>query len=159
MKLNLGCGLDIRNDYTNVDLLQIDLPKEIYRNGDITNIDWIAEESSVDEILALDVLQYIQLSKVQDSLSNWISKLKSGGIIKISTVDIMALAEDFANNKITLSDFVFTAYGKQDHPVNFAKSAIDSSTLTKFLTSNGLKIINMQYKPQKTTIFYIEAQK
>ena len=51
MKLNLGCGQDIRHNYINVDREAVpNLPDTLFRQGDIRDLDWLCGDEYVEEI-------------------------------------------------------------------------------------------------------------
>ena len=61
VKINLGCGKDIRLGYTNIDILG----GENVTRGDVRNLDTCGiADGSVDEILAIDVIQYIKFKDI-----------------------------------------------------------------------------------------------
>jgi len=78
MKLNLGCGEDIRKGYVNIDCR---LPADSL--WDLQLIPYQFKDSSVDEILALNVLEH--LDKPMPILFEWYRILKYRGklIIKV----------------------------------------------------------------------------
>jgi len=56
MKLNLGCGLDVRRDYVNVDVANI-RGVDVVHNLEL--FPWPFEENSIDGIIALDVIEHL----------------------------------------------------------------------------------------------------
>lgn len=156
MKLNLGCGEDIRHNYINIDLKSNNsCPKEIYRQGDIQSLDWICANGDVEEILALDVLSYIPITHMLSMFKNWAQKLSKGGILKISTPDAFTLAKMLVQDAIQLKDFSLTLFGLYEQN-DIKKSAIDAKTLLTFLTECKLEIITKKYNG---VFFYVEAKK
>ncbi len=77
LKLNLGCGNDILNDYENVDLLSNNENNIIVY--DVEKLKELYKEESVDEISVIDVLEYVSHLKCYKVLNDWVSLLKVGG--------------------------------------------------------------------------------
>lgn len=157
MKLNLGCGNDIRNDYLNIDVGQVNLPPNIFRSGDVTNLDWVAQDNSVDEILALNILQYIELPKVDSTFINWTQKLKVGGSVKILVNDLYAYADMFVNKQMPIQQLVMTLFGSQENQFLIKKNSIDRHTLINKLIKMGFNIDNIKY--ENGLDLYVEATK
>lgn len=154
-KLNLNYGDDIReNGYLNVGKKPRDLLPEIYRQGDIQLLDWICEDNSLEEILALDIMQHIPPNKIQEALQNWSRKLSSNGVLKISILDIYHVSKMFVDGQLSISDFISQIFGRQDDESHV--SGIDADTLCQLLRACGLSIMQKRYDGLK---FYIEAIK
>ncbi len=65
MKLNLGCGDDIREGYTNVDFRQTH-PSVL--QVDLSKFPWPFADNSVDEILMLDFLEHFPFAQTKQIL-------------------------------------------------------------------------------------------
>lgn len=74
MKLNLGCGEDIKPGYTNVDFR--DLPG--VQKTDLSRFPWPWPDSSADEILMLDFLEHFPYRKTDLILGEAWRVLKPG---------------------------------------------------------------------------------
>ena len=57
MKLNLGCGSDYRQDYTNVDQPRAVTPKDLA--VDLSVLPWPFDDNSADEILMMGSLEHL----------------------------------------------------------------------------------------------------
>ena len=134
MKLNLGCGTDIREQgYINIDLKpSAQYPSDVYQQGDVQSLDWLCEDQTVEEILALNVLNYVPIAQVSTTIRNWAHKLIVDGVLKIATPDIYALAKIFANNQLSTRDFVVSIFGTQQD-TDACMSSTDAPTLVKIL--------------------------
>lgn len=156
MKLNLGSRNDIRSGYLNIDNLPLQvLPPKMYRQGDIQSLDWIAEDSTVEEIVALNCLQYISLANLRDTIQNWVQKLQPGGVLKIQAFDIYVIASAFIKNQLNLSEFTNIIFGSQK-PDDDRKSIMDMMTLCQLLCELGLIIETKRYDGIS---LYVEAKK
>lgn len=81
MKLNLGCGADVRPGYVNVDLEErpgVDVA------WDFGQLPWPWPDQSVDEILALNVLEHVDMNVVWNEIYRI---LKTQGTITIEVSD------------------------------------------------------------------------
>ncbi len=156
MKLNLGCGADIRHGYINVDKLpQNQLPGDTYRQGDISSLDWLTEDNTVDEIVAIDCLEYLTMKTVPQAVTNWVKKLKVGGVLKILVPDCHSIARSFAQGQFNLAEYSQMILGTQEHGDN-RLSVIDTPTLLKILENAGMTISTKRYEG---VAIYVEAVK
>ncbi len=146
MKLNLGCGVDVRSGYINVDKLPSNqLPSDVYRQGDIGSLDWLAEDNTVDEIIALDCLEYLPTNVIKQALINWAQKLSVGGILKILVPDCHAIAKSFAQGQFSLQEYSQMILGTQEGNDN-RLAVIDAATLLNILQEIGLTISLKRYE-------------
>ncbi len=156
MKLNLGCGNDIRSGYINVDRMpQGQAPPDTYRQGDISSLDWLTEDATVEEIVALDCLEYLPTNLVKQALINWAQKLSPGGILKILVPDCHAIAKSFAQGQFSLQEYSKMVLGTQEGNDN-RLAVIDAATLMSTLQEIGLTISLKRYEG---VAIYVEAIK
>jgi predicted SAM-dependent methyltransferase len=83
LKLNLGCGPDIRQGYVNVDLE----PASQVLGVDLSQFPWPWEDDSTDEILMLDLLEHFPYRQTDSILNEAWRVLKVGGHIDIQVPD------------------------------------------------------------------------
>lgn len=156
MKFNLGCGDDIRSGYINIDKVHgAQIPEDLYRQGDITSLDWLAEDGSVDEIIALDCLEYLPVAKIHGALNNWANKLSKDGTLKILVPDCFAVSQAFVQGQFDLREYLQIIFGTQDNGDN-RMSAIDTFSLVKCLEDASLTITVKRYEG---VAIYVEATK
>ncbi|KKN58712.1 hypothetical protein LCGC14_0549480 [marine sediment metagenome] len=156
MKINLGCGNDIRSGYINVDRIpQGKNPLDTYRQGDIGSLDWLTEDATVDEIVALDCLEYLPINLIKQALTNWAQKLSSGGTLKILVPDCHAIAKSFSQGQFNLQEYSQMILGTQEGNDN-RLSVIDAATLLSTLQEIGLTISLKRYEG---VAIYVEAVK
>jgi len=96
IKLNLGCGGDIKPGYVNIDIRVL------------PGVDYIADvrklgypDGSVDEIIAKDLLEHFPFPQAQDILKEWARVLKKGGRIYIQCPDLRRIAERYLGINLT----------------------------------------------------------
>ncbi len=155
MKINLCCSDDIREgEYLNIGIAPNNkLPSDIYRQGDISALDWVCEDGTVEEILVLNTLNYIAPERFKIAFDSWFSKLSTNGVIKISIVDLFVICKSFVNDQITIGEMINHLWGI---PENRKFSSIDSSLLCKMLEDANFRIETKRYDGIS---FYIEARK
>lgn len=84
MRLNLGCGPDIRQGYTNVDLRPARGVDEV---ADLSKLPWFYKDESVDEILMLDFLEHFPYAKTLPILNECWRILKTEGTLEVQVPD------------------------------------------------------------------------
>lgn len=158
MKLNLGSGGDIRlHGYINVDILpNPSAPAEIYRQGDMANLDWLCAAGQADEIMANNSLPCLPYTVVDAVLEHWVSRLKVGGVLKITVPDLRWIAKSLGEDVADLSKIAPLIYGPQDQPSVGFRSAYDPKALCDRLVSLGMRITGQR---KAGFIAYIEAVK
>lgn len=156
MRLNLGCGSDIRAGYVNIDRMpQGKAPLETYRQGDIQSLDWLVEDGTVEEIIAIDCLEYLPTNGIEQALINWANKLSSDGTLKIMVPDCHAIAKAFTLGQFNLEEYSRMTLGTQEGNDN-RLSVIDTDTLLRILQKVGLTISLKRYEG---VAIYVEATK
>jgi len=149
VKLNLGCGLDKRPDYLNVDCrrgvkpdLVTDLESLYLR---------MFVDSSVEEILAKDFLEHLSWRVVEDFLRDCYRVLRGGGKIFIQTPDLEAIAKrvifdpNYRSGELYgWKAISFWVYGSLDYPENLHKCGFTIPTLRSLLESVGFKVYEIK---------------
>jgi len=156
MRLNLGCGNDIRSGYVNVDLLPAgqNAPHN-YKQGDMRTLDWLTENDTVEEIVALDCLEYVENNVTDDMLVNWVTKLQKNGTLKILIPDCYSVAKAFAQGQLNINEYSQIIFGT-NISTDKRVSVLDSQTLINVLQKLGLTI---KLKRYDGIAFYVEACK
>lgn len=85
MKLNLGCGWDIRDGYVNLDISPLDGVDVVW---DITKLPLPFKDEEFEEILCADILEHVQYEPVLKDLHRI---LKKGGSIKLTVPHFTSL--------------------------------------------------------------------
>ncbi len=156
MKLNLGCGHDIRTGYINIDKIpQGQASPDIYRQGDIQSLDWLVEDGTVEEIIVIDSLEYLPTAVIKMALINWAKKLSDGGTLKLLVPDCHAISKAFAIGQFNLQQYSNMILGTQEGNDN-RLAVIDATTLFDILQELGLTIHLKRYEG---VAIYVEAIK
>jgi predicted SAM-dependent methyltransferase len=162
MKLNLGCGYDVREGYVNVDFRPTLSTVMVV---DLSVLPWPFEDSSADEILMLDFLEHFPYAQTKRILLECYRVLKSDGSLIVQVPDgehlmnaLAAKGEYLCNNcgtqmnpeyrgcrecKQTAVDISEAAmrrlYGGQDYPGNFHYTCFTQSSLMHKAAEAGLQ--------------------
>jgi predicted SAM-dependent methyltransferase len=138
LKLNLGCGSDKKQGFTNVDI-RPEVKPDLVHN--LENVPYPFKGDSIEEIIAKDVLEHVSYRKIEIVLKEWYRILQGGGKIYIQTPDMMALANRVILTKVYgWFDMSYWIYGAQDYPDNTHKTAFTIPELQKLLEQIGFKV-------------------
>lgn len=189
LKLNLGCGNDVKKGYLNVDYF---VENSLIQKTDLSLFPWPWEDGTVDEILMLDFLEHFPYGDTNAILSEASRILKIGGcaIIQVPDFEHCAYAMldigHFLCNVCGNSgrDYVikdgdkacaecstpFTQiseaamnrlFGGQDREGNFHYAAFTANTLAKKLAAHGFGEFELLEKHHqwKNWNFKLKAEK
>lgn len=138
VKLNLGCGQDIRKNYLNVDLYIED--KNVIR-GDFVNLNGFGiKDNSVDEILAVNIIQLIPMNALGKIIHHWSTKLKSDGEIFIQAPSAESIGNMLAHNQAPITEVQELIFGTPPH--NQFRSLYDMSFIETLLKQIGFAIVS-----------------
>jgi len=131
---------DILGGYANVDPLATGQDDRIQL--DYANIDSICEDAEATEILARDVLDFVDPLKSETIINHWIKKLRKGGQIVIGGVDLEEVAHQVINASLNIAQANQILRGDWSQPFNIRRSNVTLETMADFLQSKGLKILH-----------------
>ena len=133
VKLNIGCGSDIRDGYINIDPFAEEA--DMCMHADALNFD----DGTADEILSVHMLEHLSKCEVADTLAEWRRVLKDTGTLKIIVPDFPWCIEQWLRlpEKARWSWAIATIYGLQDHPGEFHKTGFSADRLRAVLEDAG----------------------
>lgn len=141
IRLNLGCGPDIKDGYINIDTCPLD---DRVRKMDIRNLSY--GKASVDEIYARDVIEHMSLEDTKISLKNWSEICKSGAKLFIQTVSWDSVIRAYYAgvwNVEVVNYMLFAGKNWVDgvsRPEDFHKSTYSYQYLSDLLAQNGFVV-------------------
>lgn len=162
MRLNLGCGNDIRDGYVNVDFRQTHPTVMVV---DLSKIPWPFPDQSADEILMLDFLEHFPYTQTPRILLECYRVLKTDGDLIIQVPDgghlanALSLQGEYLCNRCgtkmndsyrscsecgqSATEIAEAAmrrlYGGQDFPGNFHFTCFTQSSLMHKAAAAGLQ--------------------
>lgn len=147
MKVNLLYGVigKVQTGYLNIYPFAEEETEHV-QMGDIQNLDQFVCDAEATEIIAIDVLDYVELPKITNVLDHWSSKLRKGGKLILGCTDGYIAAKAFADYKISVEEFNIIIHGSQEMPHLIKRVSLTMAGLTKYLeTVHNLKVIKKRY--------------
>lgn len=152
MKLNLTLETgSARSGYVNINpLASPDDPSFIRAN--INELSIYVDDGEAQEIIALDIVDFVPVQEKENIVRHWLSKLALGGTITIGGNDIGQVAKAFTFNQLELSQTAELLYGGQ-----LARSGLVTCTqMRKILEGGGLKIVEARLN---NFSYYVKARR
>lgn len=129
LKLNVGCGRDIRSDHINIDNRELDGVDVV---ADVMSLPF--ESNSIDEIFASHLIEHFTERQLLDIVNYWYSLLKEGGSLILIAPNIEVMARDYASGKISWDNLRRIFLGGQDYIGDFHFNAFSIDYLKDFFS-------------------------
>jgi|GEM_PF-812800 len=136
--LNLGSG----NDPGHAGIINVDVRP-------LENVDLVCDvkklpfkDNEVKAIKSRNLIEHFGRHEVTQLVNEWARVLKPGGILKIETVDMGELMNNW--KKIPAENLLDGIYGAQDYPENFHKMGFTRKNLEDFFRAAGLRVIKVE---------------
>lgn len=113
-KVNVGAGMDIRDDYINLDhraLEGIDVVADV--------LDMPFREGTLQEVFTSHVVEHFVQKDLEKILQYWFALLKKGGSLRIITPNIEDMAKKYAVGEVSWEEFRSVALGGQDYASDY----------------------------------------
>ena len=150
IKIHLGCGEKILDGFINIDIVK-KKPQVII--DDVSTLKTI-EQDSVDLIYACHVLEHFSRTEILNILETWNSKMKKGGIIRISVPDFDSIFLHYKKNK-NLDSLIGLLYGGQRNEYDYHKVVFNFDTLSELLKKAGFSNVK-RYEWRETEHSHID---
>jgi len=143
-KLNLGCGLDYRDGYINVDF---HANHRVDMNADVTNLCRIKDESCV-EALAQDVLEHLHRVRCKTALQEWNRVLKINGRLLVRVPSLLdqlnMLKEPGRQSYEEQSRLILNLFGTQGYLGDYHLNGFTEVTLRHELEEAGFCVESLR---------------
>jgi predicted SAM-dependent methyltransferase len=103
--------------------------------GDAGDLSFLPDDS-IDEIYACHILEHFKRHEIADVLNMWHTKIKPGGILRISVPDFAAITAEY-NAARNLDSVLGLLYGGQNYAYNYHFQAYDMKRLECLLHDAG----------------------
>lgn len=137
MKLHLGCGEKILENFINIDSRPLDGVNIVSDISELKNI----QNNSVELIYCSHVLEHFGRHTYKNTLKNWYDKLIVGGKLRIAVPDFESIVNHYNKNK-DLGQLIGMLYGGQTYTENFHYYCWDFKTLSDDLFNVGFREVN-----------------
>jgi len=151
IKLNVGCGSDVKEGYINID--ERDIPGVV--QGDVRNLEYA--DGSVDEVVALDIIEHFSIYEYKQVLAEWLRVLRPGGRLLIKTPDIEKICTTYfhqaQSGEISWERLSKIINGGQDYSGNFHHVSLSFPWLKETLLRMGVtRVTRVTSNVQNMTI-------
>lgn len=146
IKLNLGCGPDVKDGFINIDLCPLDSRVVVQ---DIKNLSF--EDESVDEIYAKDIIEHMSLDETKDAIKNWSKICKKGAKLFIQTICWDSIIKAYFANVWDLETVIYMLFAGKNwvdgvsKSEDFHKSVYSAELLNKILNENNFLIQSCEF--------------
>jgi predicted SAM-dependent methyltransferase len=146
MKLNLGCGPDIKDGYINIDTCALDSRVIIQ---DVRNLNF--DDGSVDEIFAKDIIEHMSIEDFKISIKNWSKICKPGAQLFIQTICWDSIIKAYYANVWDLETVIYMLFAGKNwvdgisRNEDFHKSVYSLELLNDILSKNKFSIKNVEF--------------
>ncbi len=135
MRLNLGCGEDVRPGYLNCDARALDGVDVVC---DASRLPFA--EDSFEAVLALDLLEHFSWRRTTEVLGEWRRVLVPGGRLEVKVPNLHTLMAAYLQGQIPFRELVRVAYGHQDYPENAHRAGFQPELLETVLEDAGFEL-------------------
>ena len=134
MKVNLlyGDG-DVLDTHLNINQFAKNPDGQKIIKGDISNIDKYVDDSELEELVAIDVIDYMPIKEAPKVIENWARKIRLGGKIILGGSDLTEICKSFSECKIDISEANQLIHGTQDKPYLTKKFTFTAIGLLDYL--------------------------
>ena len=110
-------------------------------NGDPANLSAFVDAGEVEELRALGVLDYLPRAVAQKAIEHWASLLAHGGLLAVSSLDLLEVSKSFQNRFISLEQASLLLYGQQEKAWQFRHCSHTALELSRLLEARGLVVL------------------
>jgi len=135
VRLNLGCGLDVRDGFINIDLYSDD-PRVV--GMDIRNLK--LPDNIADQIIASDILEHFPHRETRSILKEWARVLKPGGNIIIRCPNLRLQLQAYMRGDWNADIASYMIFGGQTNPGDYHFVAFDHDTISAHLQATGFEV-------------------
>lgn len=152
MKINLGCGDKILENYINVDIVNERGGRQPDLVCDIRSLN-IFENNCADEILAIHVVEHFWRWEIAEVINEWIRVLKPGGKMILECPNLLTACMELVNDPIIAakpgksgqkSMWVFYGDPSWKDPLMMHKWGYTPQSLGQLMHDCGLKEIKQE---------------
>lgn len=146
--VHIGCGEFNDSRYINIDARP--MPHVHYVTQDLEINQFPLD--SVDLIYACHVIEHLSHRKLLPILSNWFSRLKDGGILRLSVPDFDTIIDIYRNRGKDIDSIKLPLLGGQEYDFNYHKAIFNHNYLYGLLKKAGFRAIQ-EWDPKSASYY------
>lgn len=120
--------------------------------GQVDNLDYVCEDGQAQDVVALDVIDYININIKNQTLDNWVKKLAHGATITIGGIDLYEVSKAITRCELKPEDAELLLYGPPSFPFGSRRGCLTAERVIKELNNRGLMIIKKRLNDFMYTI-------
>jgi hypothetical protein len=106
--------------------------------GDLSSI---VDDGEAEEIVARDIVEYFRQVDVDQILNHWLGKLRRGGTLTITFVDIRDVTKGYLNGSLSVEDYNILVHGTQTRDWDYKKSSFCLLDFVATVEAKGYKTL------------------
>jgi predicted SAM-dependent methyltransferase len=146
VKINLGCGSDLRPGWLNVDCRPLHSPGREFLCCDLLALDGHVEDGSAGRIVARDVLECIPWREVDALLAMLGRKLRPRGVLTLRVADGRRVARAYAAGRLPHHEAQRLLLGGQGYPEETRRSLWSAMEVARRLRMVGLTVERLGHR-------------
>lgn len=108
--------------------------------GDVFDLSHTIDPGELNELLALDILDYVPTPLVDKTINHWVGCLAHGGTITLGVTDARMTFRAFLDGSLSVAEANSLLHGNQRENWEFKKSLFTMPLLEEMLRSRGLEV-------------------
>jgi glycosyltransferase involved in cell wall biosynthesis len=137
--LNLGCGLDVREGFVNIDLYSDD-PRVV--GIDVRQL--ALPDNCADGIIASDILEHFSHQEVETVLREWARVLKPGAELALRCPSLRLQAKAYLRGDWSADIAAYMIFGGQTNPGDYHCAGFDEISIRRHLARVGLAVFSVE---------------
>jgi predicted SAM-dependent methyltransferase len=146
VKVNLGCGADLRPGWLNVDFRHLHPEGPEFLCCDLLALDGGIPDGAAGAIVARDVLACLPWREVDALLAVLGKKLRPGGVLSLRVPDGEAIARAYAGGSLTHHEAQRLLFGDQGYPEDTRRSLWSAGEVERRLAMIGLRVERLEHR-------------
>jgi SAM-dependent methyltransferase len=137
--VHIGCGELNDARYVNLDARSMPHVHHVTQSLDLEDF----PQDSIDLIYACHVLEHVSHRQLPSTLSNWFSRLKHGGILRLSVPDFDVIVEIYQDQGENINAIKLPLFGGQEYDFNYHNSVFNHGYLHDLLKDCGFAAVRV----------------
>ncbi len=151
-KINLLYGEgDSLNGFLNLNPF-LEQETENTKRCDIKNLNNFVDDGEVEELIAANVLEYLNTNKITEVLNHWIKKVALGGKLILGFTNIYDISRCLVHGIINLETFNILVHGTNEKPYLIKRSFLTTTVVENLLKQAYLKIMKRKINNYNVTL-------